>query len=371
MYLSSLAPPRSGNSERLRAFDGFRGYGVLCVILVHSGYIPFAWIVVDIFFAMSGFLITGILLDAKEAGASGWSEYFKPFYIRRCLRILPMAYIGLAVVFVFLPAIGFFPPVTTSEQFYWWAYLSNWYTPQTETAWKMGQYWSLALEEQFYFLMPWLVLAVSRKNLIRVCSALIVLAPIIRYIALRAYLPVGDGHAYHIMTPMRMDALAAGSLLAALDRDGGLQRLHSLASFIWIPAIVAFAAIELLMNPGHRYVLRYSFLALAITSAIVIVVNDPDCFGARILSFRWVRWIGMLSYTMYIVHVPIVVWLKQQHATALQQVAVTLPASLLIAALSWYLVEFPILSQKKRWPMGANRFAATAHVENFTTLTHR
>ena len=173
------------------------------------------WAGVDLFFVLSGFLITGILLDTKGA-----PRFFRTFYARRFLRIFPLYYGFLAIAFwvapLLDPSLGVVP---LSAQGWYWAYLSNvqlalagaWQKP----VW-IGHFWSLAIEEQFYLVWPFLVYATSAKNLVRVCIALIVAALLTRV----ALVATGHGFATYVLTPCRTDALATGALIAALMRTG-------------------------------------------------------------------------------------------------------------------------------------------------------
>ena len=166
-------------SSRIPALDGLRGCAILLVLLFHfTARAPYptdaasirlqsafdlGWSGVDLFFVLSGFLITGLLIDAK--GSAG---YFKVFYARRALRILPLYYGALVVMFV-LPHVltsvmnpTYITPI--KDQIWYWGYLQNY--PYLTNAWKdvAGPFWTLAIEEQFYLAWPLLVLLLSRKT---------------------------------------------------------------------------------------------------------------------------------------------------------------------------------------------------------------
>lgn len=161
------------------ALDGLRGCAVLAVVLLHAtsslqhpatiagGAIKklfsCGWIGVDLFFVLSGFLITGILVDAK-----GRPRYFRTFYWRRSLRILPLYYGLLVVLFVIAPAVagpawraGALP---SSGQAWYWLHLQNFVSLRNETAGYLGNLWSLAIEEQFYLVWAPLILITDRRR---------------------------------------------------------------------------------------------------------------------------------------------------------------------------------------------------------------
>src|SRR5258706_10368119 len=192
---TSPTKPLTGPGH-LRALDGLRGIANLMVLMVHfyqrtlmEGInpifrIPLARIVgagaygVELFFVLSGFLITGILLDTKNKPGA-----FIKFYARRFLRIFPLYYGALAVVFLLLPRFIEFDKGAneiSSHQIWLWTYFANW--PSTKFIWDdsnlflLGHFWSLSVEEHFYLLWPSVVFLCSNRALLRTCLALIALA---------------------------------------------------------------------------------------------------------------------------------------------------------------------------------------------------
>ncbi len=168
---------------------------------------------VDLFFALSGFLITGILVDTRQS-----EEFFKNFYMRRCLRIWPLYYSLLLFMFVVVPFLSRVEATkiaaTTSP---WWAFplfLQNFLLPiSTNAAGPLGVTWSLAIEEQFYLVWPVIVRVCSPKLLLRLAVAEMCLSPGLRY-----YLALRHVHLYTNVFS-RMDGLMAGALLALLVRS--------------------------------------------------------------------------------------------------------------------------------------------------------
>ena len=209
--------------SRIPQLDAVRGLAILVVMLhnISPKYPLFhsdklftdGWMGVDLFFALSGLLITGILLDTKQSAG-----YFKNFYVRRCLRIWPLYYSLLFFMFVvvrFLNPSEYHVVVQTSSP--WWAFplfLQNFLLPiSTNAAGPLGVTWSLAIEEQFYLVWPVVVRFCSFAQLRRLAVAEICLSPALRY-----YLSL---HRVDLYTNIfcRLDGLMAGALLALLIRS--------------------------------------------------------------------------------------------------------------------------------------------------------
>jgi peptidoglycan/LPS O-acetylase OafA/YrhL len=177
------------------ALDGLRGLAIIAVVwhnsaLTGSGagmselakfislFANMGWVGVQLFFVLSGFLITGILLDEKGA-----PRQLHNFYMRRVLRIFPLYYAVLLVAFIVLPALGDRPAwsvANKSNEIWYWLYLVNWDIPIEGGGGGLSHFWSLAVEEQFYLLWPLAVIALSRSALSRLCLVLIVSAPLAR-----------------------------------------------------------------------------------------------------------------------------------------------------------------------------------------------
>jgi peptidoglycan/LPS O-acetylase OafA/YrhL len=197
MKVSEVSP---GNSvpfgSRLTSLDGLRGLAVLSVVLFHTlrlqnagvfgeiwkRFHGSAWAGVDLFFVLSGFLITGILLDSR-----GQENYFRNFYARRTLRIFPLYYTVLAVALLVVPFVVGFPrlpaayPRLLENQLWLWTYTQNYLQATTaHTLPGFGHFWSLAVEEQFYWFWPLVVCLLPRKALLRFCLIVCAILPFIR-----------------------------------------------------------------------------------------------------------------------------------------------------------------------------------------------
>ncbi len=230
MRAAATSRPLSG---RLPGLDGLRGCAILMVMAVHfvgnaTPRTPADQVVlklasygllgVDLFFVLSGFLITGLLLDAK-----GDPHYFRNFYARRTLRIFPLYYAVLAILFVLLPAVVALPPALEESrvrQAWLWTYTAN-FLIASESSWALpyvSHFWSLAIEEHFYLVWPLVVFAVRRRTLERICLSVITGA-----LALRIALSLQGVSeiSISVLTPCRLDAICAGAFLAAFARREG------------------------------------------------------------------------------------------------------------------------------------------------------
>jgi peptidoglycan/LPS O-acetylase OafA/YrhL len=258
---------------------------------------------VQLFFVLSGFLITSVLLDTK-----GREGYFRAFYVRRVLRIFPLYYLLLVTVSIVAPRLFAVPEILRADPWQirlYWVYLSNWSHRGPDV---LGSCWSLAVEEQFYLVWPWVVGALDARRLLRLCVALAVASLALR-IGMRA-LGVSPEVVY-ANTLTRMDALVLGAAGAVLLRDPGavawirskLDRALALAA----AALAAAAMTRLGRTAPVTQTLGYSLLAVGFTVLVVSAVVQQASGGgllARALSTRPLRTLGTYSYGMYLLQLP-------------------------------------------------------------------
>ena len=316
-------PPLENNSglpRHMKALDGLRGIAILLVFSLHffpwrpshsllakvlNGTLGLGWSGVDLFFVLSGFLITGILFDTKRD-----AHYFKNFYARRTLRIFPLYYGVLLLFTIILPIAGArLGSAPEGSTWWWWVYLSNFryaFRPNLAGGW-IEFYWSLAVEEHFYLVWPAVIYLCNRRGAIVVSLICIVLASISRGLFIHA----GNNLAPYVLTPCRMDSLAGGALIALLARGpGGIARLVPIAKRIGkvsapLALIVAFWRHSIAWDPIMQ-MLGFPLITCSYACLIAIAARPKSSsLLGRGLENPVLRSLGQYSYGMYVFHAAI------------------------------------------------------------------
>lgn len=361
--LSTLVPPdfRLGHQP---ALDGLRGLAIALVIATNWE-LPWAtgaYIGVDLFFVLSGFLITGLLLQERAVTDRIRLVYF---YARRALRLLPALLLLLAVYGVYLLALS-----TPEVASYRWPgilsvlfYVANWFMVLVpEGMGRLGPLahtWSLAVEEQFYLSWPpllaaWLVRRPSTRSVLLLLGAAIIACGVWRaHLELAGRPPIR----LYAGTDTRFDALLLGCLLAvALSARGGVVRPDErYPRWLGWAALVPFLGIAMTVSwrsPG-MYLGGFTVVGLLALVLALSAVKDAGAFGAML---RWppLRWLGRVSYGVYLWQGPVAVAFAMKAGVAhpgkspfwfLLALAVTFA----IAVPSYYLLELPIMRQGRRF----------------------
>jgi peptidoglycan/LPS O-acetylase OafA/YrhL len=330
---------------RIPQIDGLRAVAILMVFTTHALHIPLLWMGVDLFFVLSGYLITGILLRLKDQRGTG-GNYWKPFYFRRVRRILP-PYLGFLIFLTI-----FFHPSWT-RIWYWYAFFGANLAlalGKVEVA-AMTPLWSLAVEEQFYFVWPWIVLLCSPKTLRRICVAVIVCSPILRALCTPAF---ATHFPIYSLTIFRADTLAAGAFIAVSERENARWVCQNQRLALWsIAAMLALLGLlSVLPNfrTGANSVLfnsiGYSLSVGLFGSILIFVLGIRQGFFYNVLTTRSLRFMGVISYTFYLYFVAILLKVDVRvHSTALVVVSAFV-ITCLISAASWFLVESRILNAR-------------------------
>ncbi len=335
------------------------------------------WIGVDIFFVLSGFLITGILLDAK--GSQG---YFRNFYARRALRIFPLYYGFLFAWFFLVPAIfGISSQATFAvdpdTQIWFWTYTSNFISivDGVENPHGLNHFWSLAIEEQFYLVWPAVVLLLSPKKLRWACLALIPAGLAFRlWLMTTEYAHTGG----YVLTPARVGTLAVGAWLAAAIREPQLRSWADRNAWKFLVAsslvLVAINFPDMEME-GHEPAMQtigFPMLALFAASLLAFALRTEPHWYKRFLESRVLRFFGKYSYGMYVLHLPIVVFFEtigfgvstlprifgSDFLAAVLFSATAMATTSVAAFISWHFFEKQFLRLKRRFPSGAEAVPA-------------
>jgi peptidoglycan/LPS O-acetylase OafA/YrhL len=393
---TQLVAPESASNEpgavavradqRIPSLDGLRAVASLMVVAYHFGphivrtQSPFSflhalpqlmWSGVDLFFVLSGFLIAGILLDARQS-----SNYFKVFYIRRAFRIFPLYYLVLFAYIGTVAILGertgqlgrlFENPISP------WAYLFYLQNFAMTSAagfgpiWLAGS-WSLAVEEQFYATLPLLIRKLNIRVLMRVVVATFFGAPILRA-AIQKFRFI-DPMAGHVLLPTCVDSLAAGVLVALLVRDHYSWITAKKRQIRWgtVACLLAWIGYQYMPNPQAirlAFILR-SGNAIVFAGVLLVILMHPKSAISRFLATQPMRQLGNMAYSTYLFH-PILLCVAFRVMTGhdpelngssdLPALAAALLSTLALSFLSWRIFERPLLSVGHRYAYQTKPFS--------------
>lgn len=367
--------------QRISELDGLRGIAILLVLMRHYIHHPsllllgpqWGWMGVNLFFVLSGFLITSILLRLASQPSAG----LRTFYARRTLRIFPLYYLALLVYFVASASVG--TPQPGKTVFLYATFLQAFIPPLVthlqvvpHPDWVImgfGVLWSLSVEEYFYVIWaPLVVWTRARRKMLFVILVLVLLfTPWIRY-----YYP--DPRGAQELFIAQMDSLAAGCLIAILWRDHGaamrgfLQRraawLHvCVATLVGIAIWIDFATgiskrnvLALRIFNATDYTVLW--LAWSLWLLVTLGIAGTSKWMPRLLRHPILVWLGRISYCLYVVHYPIYLALRNYMSHSLA-IPVGLVISLVVSSLSWRYFEGPIA----RWKQSAFRYRMESQPE--------
>lgn len=365
--------------RHMPALDGWRGLAVVVVVLHNSSFLwkhqhtvpdmlvatlfATGWVGVTLFFVLSGFLITGILLDTRSS-----PRYFRDFYLRRTFRIFPLYYVTLFLAFVVVaPLFGSAAWAASVHRYqaWYWGYIANWQHGPGIVG--LTHFWSLCVEEQFYLVWPLLLLVTGDRWFARTAVAIFAGAFLFRWWFLRGG---GSPEWLYGFTLARCDALALGALLAYAARSpdwfhplwrwrnhifGGAS-VVVVAVVLWTHGFAGYdPVVEIIGQPAIATVFAFPMFATVCPS------NRVESRLTRWMSAGWLRRLGKYSYAIYVIHMPLHVVLEGTAAPlvnghgswgsmALMFVYSTmiLGLSILLAIVSWNLIERRFLLLKDR-----------------------
>jgi peptidoglycan/LPS O-acetylase OafA/YrhL len=332
--------------RRIPQLDGLRGIAILMVFATHALHVPMLWMGVDLFFILSGYLITGILLHLRDQREV--EGYWGPFYRRRAQRILP-PYIGFLIFVgvVFAPRWG--------HIWYWYAFFGANFPlalgrVPTEA---MSPLWSLAVEEQFYLIWPFIVLQCDNARLRQIALSIVILAPLLRAVAT----PFFSSHfPIYSLTPFRADTLALGAFIAVAEdeRTGWIRSMRrpalwgSVVSCVLLLCLSLSASFRTSANSLLFNAAGYSLSGLTFSGALIFVLGSTEGVSHYLLTLTPLRYLGRISYTFYLYHVAVLVIVSRYLNSSTLRAVASLMLTSAIAALSWHVLESPILKRTRR-----------------------
>lgn len=282
----------------------------------------FFWIGVDLFFVLSGFLITRILLETR-----GSKNYLRSFYGRRIVRIFPLYYVFLSVLYFVLPALGVtLSPDLIHAQPWQWLYLPNIYIAFMKwPGQNIDHLWTLGIEEQFYLVWPMIVLLTKERYLKRGIIFLLLLLPFVRAFCIG----IGMSNRFiYTFTLCHMDGLLLGALISIAQRSGLIESLTSgprsklIQCMDWMVAGLLFALVIVyyLFLRNDQFIFNFltwppilecigiTFISLPLAYIVMRAVSPQPNTLQRVMSQKYLRFAGKYSYALYMLHAPIVYW---------------------------------------------------------------
>lgn len=364
---NSNSPSVKEGHQYYPALDGLRGLAILLVLLFHNfGFITDFFFLgqlgVDLFFVLSGFLITDILLGTVHK-----KNYLKNFYARRILRIFPPYYLFLVLFLLVLPVFSRSIDIHyySVHQVYFWTYLQNWlyvfHDPTPNNI--LLPLWSLAVEEQFYLLWPLTILLLrnTRWAAFFITIALLLYTVIKFYIRAHPFAPAGD-QGFFIYT--RIDGICIGCLVALLRQiRPGIVLKYSLGILVVVIAtnLVFFIISDIpLLSYEYLSVLGYTSASILFGLLVNKVVSSSPKRSFPVMEYAPLRFLGKISYSVYIYHLPVYLitlsyflpMLKKTMPETIAHLIISVVSGMVILLIAWLSYQFferYFLNLKKRF----------------------
>lgn len=371
------------SDKHVLAFDGVRGFAVLWVLIYHatmtiyhhSPYIKAVlsfthagFLGVDVFFALSGFLITGILLDTKSKEPN---IFFGRFFYRRALRIFPL-YFGVILLLLVLPQLisalqGDQYNRFVEKQWWFWIYGTNvvaeyygYKTSVLEFGWfALTHFWTLAIEEHFYLFWPFVIYFTSDKKLIPVALTLMFLSILVSLMF--SDLPPMSLLAASLATFKHLGGLLIGAIGAISLRNFAISELLIKYSRMIFYAVMLSCILCLIMYPAAdvtNFTIFHALVSVAVTSILVMASTMQQNLVTQFFEFKWLRFFGKYSYGIYVYHGILVPTFRSFHFVewpgghiigALTYILLFCAPPVFIAMLSYHYFELPFLKLKDKF----------------------
>ena len=304
--------PETFNRQYYPVLDGIRGFAILLVIFYHNfgfiNYFFFGWLGVDLFFVLSGYLITDILLKTL-----GSKNYLRNFYLRRILRIFPLYYFSLILFLLIIPNLPYIAidfSYYTQNQLWLWTYFQNWLfiLKETQSTNALHHFWSLAVEEQFYLLWPLAILIVRKPKFLLLLMATLLIA----VIAIRYFIwiyKIEDLAYFNLYTFTRIDGICIGCILSLLQQINFSLLKKYTATIVFTLAGLNF--IFYFINSQYEFSFPYLAIIGYTTFAVLFafLIHEAVQNESRIINLIFdnpvLRFFGRISYGLYIFHWPL------------------------------------------------------------------
>ena len=351
------------------ALDGLRGVAILLVVVYHNfdfaGYFFFGWLGVDLFFVLSGFLITDILLKTLDKPG-----FLRNFYTRRVLRIFPLYYLTLFIILIILPlfkSLHIDLSYYQTNQVWFWAYLQNWlfiFNPQHGSK-MLLHFWSLGVEEQFYLIWPLTILLIRRpKVLLAIVGGLLVVVGITRFVLWNLHI---ENLAYaNLYLFTRIDGICVGCMLALLMKIDFMYLRRNVAWIITTLAVFNFLFyfFNQKFSPGSPFFAFVGYTTFAILFGFILyesILGKLRIFNI-VFNNSLLKFFGKISYGLYVYHWPVYLLLfpffKQYCTTQLSfsgfaasiaSAFIVIMISIAISVISYRYFESYFLKLKKKF----------------------
>lgn len=348
----------------LPQFDSLRCYAILGVLVSHflphddaiRNLLPWGTLGVELFFALSGYLISGILLTARESISEGQERYLvlRNFYARRILRLFPLYYAYLLAALLFLPS-------SREHIVAFFLYMQNFLFAERPDVYEkvMAHFWTLAVEEQFYLTWPFLLLFVPRERVLAAILSVVAIGPLFRALGLASgYSAFQVG----LMMPAHCDTFALGGLLAALAvyKPALSKRFGAACFWAGTPLLVCMLVLNKIGTMGNLALLIGPLATGLFFTAVLWHVRDAAGSPLRrILLLPATVYLGRISYGIYVIHFNVPGLLREiifpriglsLSSAPWVNFALFFLVSVALAAISWHFMEKPINDLKARIP---------------------